>query len=126
MHQTTNNQKNNNSDPHPVSDEKHKQTADQKTIISMAPSDKCRSSASEKNNEIKDVEIIKSNDKINCYSNEFDGEDGNDRHLRIAEAMENRCGWFNFRPAWLQRYMSPKWALFWLCWAGAVQGTYIF
>lgn len=33
-----------------------------------------------------------------------------------------QCGWFSFRPKCLQRFMSPKWALFWLCWAGAVQG----
>lgn len=34
------------------------------------------------------------------------------------------CGWFGVRPRWIQRFMTPKWALFWLCWAGAVQGGY--
>uniref|UniRef100_A0A182MAI0 Uncharacterized protein n=1 Tax=Anopheles culicifacies TaxID=139723 RepID=A0A182MAI0_9DIPT len=32
------------------------------------------------------------------------------------------CGWFALRPRWMERFMTPKWALFWLCWAGAVQG----
>uniref|UniRef100_A0A182UHD4 Uncharacterized protein n=1 Tax=Anopheles melas TaxID=34690 RepID=A0A182UHD4_9DIPT len=32
------------------------------------------------------------------------------------------CGWFALRPKWMERFMTPKWALFWLCWAGAVQG----
>uniref|UniRef100_A0A182QDG4 Uncharacterized protein n=1 Tax=Anopheles farauti TaxID=69004 RepID=A0A182QDG4_9DIPT len=31
------------------------------------------------------------------------------------------CGWFALRPKWMARFMTPKWALFWLCWAGAVQ-----
>lgn len=31
-------------------------------------------------------------------------------------------GWMQFRPQWLQGLLSAKWALFWLCWAGAVQG----
>ncbi|XP_053695450.1 solute carrier organic anion transporter family member 4A1 [Sabethes cyaneus] len=35
------------------------------------------------------------------------------------------CGWFNVRPRWIQRFMTPKWALFWLCWAGAVQGLVV-
>lgn len=39
-----------------------------------------------------------------------------------TEIPKYQCGWFNFRPKCLQRFMSPKWALFWLCWAGAVQG----
>ncbi|RVE54522.1 hypothetical protein evm_001007 [Chilo suppressalis] len=32
------------------------------------------------------------------------------------------CGWGLFRPKWLQRFRTAKWALFWLCWAGAIQG----
>lgn len=31
-------------------------------------------------------------------------------------------GWLKWRPKGLQRLLSPKWALFFLCWAGAVQG----
>ncbi|KAH9635739.1 hypothetical protein HF086_013847 [Spodoptera exigua] len=33
-----------------------------------------------------------------------------------------KCGWGMFRPLWLQRFRTAKWALFWLCWAGAIQG----
>ncbi|XP_059055765.1 uncharacterized protein LOC131849639 [Achroia grisella] len=33
-----------------------------------------------------------------------------------------RCGWGSLRPKWLQRFRTAKWALFWLCWAGAIQG----
>ncbi|CAH2049868.1 unnamed protein product, partial [Iphiclides podalirius] len=36
-----------------------------------------------------------------------------------------RCGWGLFRPAWLQRFRTAKWALFWLCWAGAIQGMVV-
>ncbi|XP_053675712.1 solute carrier organic anion transporter family member 4A1 [Anopheles nili] len=35
------------------------------------------------------------------------------------------CGWFAIRPKWMARFMTPKWALFWLCWAGAVQGLVV-
>ena len=34
-----------------------------------------------------------------------------------------KCGWFWFRPIYLQKFRTAKWALFWLCWAGAMQGT---
>ncbi|XP_048489286.1 solute carrier organic anion transporter family member 4A1 isoform X1 [Plutella xylostella] len=36
-----------------------------------------------------------------------------------------RCGWAAWRPRWLQRYRTAKWALFWLCWAGAIQGMVV-
>jgi len=32
------------------------------------------------------------------------------------------CGWWTLRPTFLQKFRTPKWALFWLCWAGALQG----
>lgn len=35
-------------------------------------------------------------------------------------------GWLRFRPKCLQGLLSAKWALFWLCWAGALQGNYLF
>ncbi|XP_061385578.1 solute carrier organic anion transporter family member 4A1 isoform X1 [Danaus plexippus] len=38
---------------------------------------------------------------------------------------ESRCGWGALRPAWLQRFRTAKWALFWLCWAGAIQGMVV-
>ncbi|KPJ00330.1 Solute carrier organic anion transporter family member 4A1 [Papilio xuthus] len=40
-------------------------------------------------------------------------------------AGELRCGWGAVRPAWLQRFRTAKWALFWLCWAGAIQGMVV-
>ncbi|XP_020290846.1 solute carrier organic anion transporter family member 4A1 isoform X6 [Pseudomyrmex gracilis] len=36
-----------------------------------------------------------------------------------------KCGWFWFRPIYLQRFRTAKWALFWLCWAGAMQGMVV-
>lgn len=36
--------------------------------------------------------------------------------------VEPKCGWFWFRPKYLQRFRTAKWALFWLCWTGAMQG----
>lgn len=39
--------------------------------------------------------------------------------------MDNlKCGWYWFRPIYLQKFRTAKWALFWLCWAGAMQGMY--
>lgn len=32
-------------------------------------------------------------------------------------------GWFKIQPKCLQSLLSAKWALFWMCWAGALQGT---
>lgn len=31
-------------------------------------------------------------------------------------------GWFGYQPKCLQNLLSAKWALFWMCWAGALQG----
>lgn len=36
-----------------------------------------------------------------------------------------KCGWLWFRPMYLQRFRTAKWALFWLCWAGAMQGMVV-
>ncbi|XP_033209479.1 solute carrier organic anion transporter family member 4A1 isoform X2 [Belonocnema kinseyi] len=35
------------------------------------------------------------------------------------------CGWLRFRPGYLQKFRTAKWALFWLCWAGAMQGLVV-
>lgn len=32
------------------------------------------------------------------------------------------CGWFNFNPKFMQRFLSPRWALFYLSFGGAFQG----
>lgn len=33
------------------------------------------------------------------------------------------CGWWRFRPKWIQRFMNPKYALVFLCLCGAIQGN---
>ncbi|XP_046412309.1 solute carrier organic anion transporter family member 4A1 isoform X1 [Neodiprion virginianus] len=40
-------------------------------------------------------------------------------------AVQQKCGWFWLRPNCLQKFRTAKWALFWLCWAGAVQGMVV-
>ncbi|CAL1676917.1 unnamed protein product [Lasius platythorax] len=42
---------------------------------------------------------------------------------RITDNL--KCGWFWFRPIYLQKFRTAKWALFWLCWAGAMQGMVV-
>ncbi|XP_034668642.1 solute carrier organic anion transporter family member 4A1 [Drosophila subobscura] len=39
--------------------------------------------------------------------------------------VDQRFGWCNFQPQWLQRFCTAKWALFWLCWGGALQGLIV-
>ncbi|XP_055850683.1 solute carrier organic anion transporter family member 4A1 [Episyrphus balteatus] len=34
-------------------------------------------------------------------------------------------GWGKFQPKFLQRFCTAKWALFWLCWGGAMQGLIV-
>ncbi|XP_017111436.1 solute carrier organic anion transporter family member 4A1 isoform X1 [Drosophila elegans] len=36
-----------------------------------------------------------------------------------------RFGWCGWHPEWLQRFCTAKWALFWLCWGGALQGLIV-
>ncbi|KAH8409881.1 hypothetical protein KR009_000300 [Drosophila setifemur] len=38
---------------------------------------------------------------------------------------EQRFGWWRWHPRWLQRFCTAKWALFWLCWGGALQGLIV-
>ncbi|XP_021915688.1 solute carrier organic anion transporter family member 4A1 isoform X3 [Zootermopsis nevadensis] len=47
------------------------------------------------------------------------------RTPEVVEDSEAKCGWCFFRPLFLQRYRTAKWVLFWLCWAGAVQGMVV-
>lgn len=35
---------------------------------------------------------------------------------------QRQLGWFGFQPKCLQSLLSAKWVLFWMCWAGALQG----
>lgn len=40
-----------------------------------------------------------------------------------SDVMSNKLfGWEKFKPKFLQRFCNAKWALFWLCWGGAMQG----
>lgn len=53
----------------------------------------------------------------------------NGTNLKLEDNFEiddRRCGWFKFRPKYLEMFMSPKWALFWLCCASWTQGEYNF
>lgn len=44
-------------------------------------------------------------------------------NLDIAnQDYDVKCGLFGFQPHWIQRFRTPEWVLFWLCWAGALQG----
>ncbi|PNF24215.1 Solute carrier organic anion transporter family member 4A1 [Cryptotermes secundus] len=56
-----------------------------------------------------------------------DGRDGpaDKQRSNADEDSEARCGWCFFRPLFLQRFRTAKWVLFWLCWAGAVQGMVV-
>lgn len=47
---------------------------------------------------------------------------GNYSQSQVLKA--DKYGWFKIQPKFLQRFLSAKWALFWLCWAGAMQGWF--
>ncbi|KAK3594365.1 hypothetical protein CHS0354_014072 [Potamilus streckersoni] len=48
------------------------------------------------------------------------------RPLQMEEEEVNiPCGWGPFKPSICQRFRDPKWVLFWLCWAGAIQGMVV-
>ena len=40
------------------------------------------------------------------------------------DIIEDTCGWCEFRPKYIKRFMSAKWTLLFLCIAGAVQGDF--
>lgn len=40
-----------------------------------------------------------------------------------VDAVTQTCGWWKFRPKCLQRFMNPRYALAFLCLAGAIQGN---
>ena len=43
-----------------------------------------------------------------------------------GDGDEESCGWGPFKPGFCQRFRDPKWVLFWLCWAGAIQVRYMY
>jgi hypothetical protein len=42
---------------------------------------------------------------------------------KAGDEPTQTCGWFGFRPKFLQRFMNPHYALAFLCLAGAIQGN---
>ncbi|EDW37341.1 GL26208 [Drosophila persimilis] len=48
-----------------------------------------------------------------------------DTDTDAALLVDQRFGWCSFQPQWLQRFCTAKWALFWLCWGGALQGLIV-
>lgn len=48
---------------------------------------------------------------------------GDDDSTTMDDAAAPSCGWWRFRPKYIQHLMSPKYALMFLCLAGAIQGN---
>lgn len=49
----------------------------------------------------------------------------NNLKVNKSNIVTKTYGWGKFQPKFLQGLLSAKWALFWLCWAGAMQGMEI-
>lgn len=52
-------------------------------------------------------------------------EKKNDEDKHSDEGVDEPCGWIYFKPSVFQKFRDPKWVLFFLCWAGAVQVCHI-
>lgn len=62
---------------------------------------------------------------LNCrFSLPKPKENGETKEAKDIEYR--KCGWLCFQPDFLQRFRTAKWVLFWLCWAGAIQGNIYF
>lgn len=65
-----------------------------------------------------------------CKSNgaEFSDCDQVDENLisspTVSDSIKSsgKYGWCGYQPKCLQNLLSAKWALFWMCWAGSIQG----
>ena len=58
---------------------------------------------------------------------DFEGKKEEDEDEEDAEIPENlRCGYFGWRPDWLQKYNNPRALLACVCWSTFVQGLYIY
>lgn len=51
------------------------------------------------------------------YEDEQDEEEDDD--------LGSPCGWGSLRPKNFQKFRTPRWVLFWLCWAGFLQGLIV-
>ena len=47
----------------------------------------------------------------------------NGKVLSDMDEATQTCGWWKFRPQCLRRFMNPRYALAFLCLAGAIQGN---
>ncbi|XP_034951398.1 solute carrier organic anion transporter family member 4A1 isoform X2 [Chelonus insularis] len=70
------------------------------------------------------------NETLPRLTEQFDGpvkeEMKEEMQLDMEKVSSKKlCGWFWFRPSYLQKFRTAKWALFWLCWAGAMQGMVV-
>lgn len=61
------------------------------------------------------------NDSIMGQQQQSDCENG--KSVTELDESTQTCGWWNFRPKWLRRFMNPRFALAFLCLAGAIQGN---
>jgi hypothetical protein len=68
-----------------------------------------------------DINFIKMNNVMAEETTTTKINNDSSRNTNGEDSLYN-CGFGRWRPKWLQRFLSAKWALFWLCWAGAMQG----
>lgn len=52
-------------------------------------------------------------------------EPPNSEELEEDDDLGSPCGWGPLRPKNLQKFRNPRWVLFWLCWAGFLQGLIV-
>lgn len=70
-----------------------------------------------------DERLVDNNVTINP-SNELCGQCSDNDKVASESAETIKCGWFNYRPAFIQKFMTVHWCLVFLCLAGAVQGGF--
>lgn len=82
-----------------------------------------------KQNQIDDGTIMDNKITINPSSSIDDsaaGQRSDSENGRVScetDEATQTCGWWKFRPKFLQRFMNPRYALAFLCVAGAIQGN---
>jgi hypothetical protein len=73
-----------------------------------------------KQNQVVDDSIMDNKMTINPSSSTLEMDCSEKRNISDPTPT---CGWFGFHPQFIQRFMTPKWALIFLCLAGTTQGT---
>lgn len=67
--------------------------------------------------------ILETGDKLEIKNTELKQDDNlNDKNIDDEKLL---CGLLYYRPSFLQKFRTAKWALFWLCWAGSLQGIIV-